>query len=186
VASGNPGAFGAQPSPAYTVLDLGELTMPAIASGLPEERGANVRLWVSPATSNVGVSSSLISIGGMWLQPLDGPAGILPRGLVLPTIGLPNGSGMVAEGLLVDAINPRVNITSGDINTDIAVGEAAGFYRGRLPYVGASTVQLDIMGAARRTGTVLGQATGPLAMTSPNYISVSVRYRPRFTFMKGI
>lgn len=84
-ASGAPGAYGAQASPAFALLDLGEVTLPAAGPGLAH--ADYLRLWVSPASSGGNVATPIVSFGGLFLLALDGPNGVMPRGIGYPSIG---------------------------------------------------------------------------------------------------
>lgn len=170
--------FGAQPSPAYNLVDLGELTLPPAGSGLAQD--LRLRLWANPATSNVGVATPVVGVGGFYLLPLDGAAGILARGLAQPTISTPS-----VGRLALDAFARRslIGAPTGDLATTLPVADALVHHRGGRPLVGASTLQLDLLGGHRFTGS---GATAPLVRSAPGFAAVSVRYRPRFLFLKGV
>ena len=179
VASGTPGAFGAQPSPAYTLVDLGEIALPATASGIGGDQ--RIRLWAAPATSNVGVASPVLLVGALGLLPIDGDAhGVLPRGLAYPSILTPS-----AGKLIVDATNRQVTINDRALDMGTANPALNGWqhYRGVLPYI-ATGGRLDAIGATRKTAA--SGATMPPVHNAPAWTSVSVQYMPRFQFLKGL
>jgi hypothetical protein len=162
VASGSPGAYGAQPSPAYTLLDLGMIALPAHGSGATTT--PRIRLWLSPATSNVGVASTTFTFGGLYLQPLDAGAGNVARGIVVPTIGAT--SGFEAPGVRVNAIRQQVTLDTTGQKSDLLAN-----YRGGFPLVGASALRLDLLIGERPIGA---NATGPLVRSFPETNSGSV------------
>lgn len=179
VATGTPGYYGAPASPGYQLVDLGELTLPPVGSGLAQD--VLLRLWANPATSNIGVGTPILSIGGLYLQPLDGPAGILPRGLGQPSILTPSVGRLYLDGYTKRAL---ISQPTGDVGSaPVPAAAALTHYRGGMPMVGASTVQLDVLGAARK---VASGATAPIVRSAAQFASVSVRYRPRFTFLKAV
>ena len=57
--------------------------------------------------------------------------------------------------------------------------------RGVFPLVGASTIQLDLNLAGKEAQGGSPTARPPIR-SEPHFAQVSVRYRPRFTFQKGI
>lgn len=170
VASGAPGAYGAQPSRAFTLLDLGEVVAPPT----PEVSDWTLRLWAAAPTTNVGVATPIVECAGAFLLPL-GNAGLMPRGLAWPTIANP----VIRSGLRVDAPTGfAILVTSGD-----SVIDNAREYRGNLPRVGASTLALSLLGGGRKAAS---GATTPLVHNAPLYAPVSLTYRPRFAFVKGL
>jgi hypothetical protein len=176
VASGSPGAYGAQPSPAFTLLDLGVIAIPAHGSGALVN-AQRIRIWISPATSNVGVASTTFTFGGLYLQPLES-AGQILRGIVVPTIGATNG--FETPAVRVNAIRQEVVTDSVGIGANLLAN-----YRGGFPIVGASALRLDLLVSERPIGA---NATGPLvrSFAETNSGSVSITYRPRFAFVRGI
>jgi hypothetical protein len=182
VASGTPGAYGAQASPAFRLLDLGEIAIPDIASGVASRGGQqNVRVWVSaPTTGPGGVATPYVRLGGIYLLPLD--AGYLPRGLITPTIG-DSATNADVRRLVVDGIGNRVFLANTiDAVVDDPVLEAAAYYRGPLPLVGASSLTIDVCGGARK---LAASTSEPLIRSAPHRAAVSVSYRPRFAFVRG-
>jgi len=178
VASGTPGAYGAQPSPAYILAELGDLTLPAVGSGMGG--GQRLRLWAAPATSNVGVASPVLLCGGLYLLPADSDfAGIMPRGLAMPTTLTPS-----AGRLTLDAEAGQALLSDYSLNlaTSLPAQNAWTYYRGPLPKV-ASGVRLELLVGTRKTAS---GATGPVVHNAPAFASVSVSYRPRFQFLKGL
>lgn len=166
-------------SPAYQIIDMGELTAPQTASG--QDQSLSFRVWAAPASSNLGIASPYISLGGLYLLPIDGGAGILPRGLAQPSSLTPS-----VGRFTIDAYSRQawvVNV-SGDLATPMTpLGNALAFYVGDFPKVISSSIQLDLLYGARKAAS---GATAPVAHTAPAFGSVSVTYRPRFTFARGV
>jgi hypothetical protein len=180
VASGAPGGYGAQPSPAFTVLDLGELAVPIIGSGITAR--SDIRIWASPATTNVGVGTPIVSLGGVFLLPLDAPAGVMPRGLVQPTIT--DAANYVQTWFHADT-NGRMYLSGDGVGapTNTPYANPHLYYRGQLPLVGGSTIQLDLFAAARKR---IATTSEPLIYSGPLQAFASLSYRPRFAFARGI
>lgn len=200
VASGTPGAWGAQPSPAYQLIDLGEVTVPpALPSGydgLPSGQSLDYhfRLWAGAATNSVGVSTPILDIGGAWLQHLDLSSGVLQRGLAQPThsvAGVATGSIKTGRLYLDGRPNRRsILITHGGASPGILhrnepLGDALQNYRGDVPaliphnFVGAPQ-NLSLISGARSAAS---GATGPIVHAGPIYAAVSVEYSPQFVFL---
>lgn len=178
VATGAPGIYGAQPSPAYLLQELGEITLPVTGSGMGGDQ--RIRLWMTPATTNVGVASPVLVVGGLHLLAADSDAaGLLPRGLAYPSVLTPS-----AGKLTVDARSGAAVISSTDLDLATAnpVVNAWQHYRGQLPRV-ASAVRLDLIGGSRKTAS---GATAPVVHNAPAFAAVSVSYTPRFQFIKGL
>lgn len=177
VASGSPGAWGAQPSPAYTLLDLGEIDIGGFAS--VASSAPLVRLWISPATSNVGVATTTITFGGAYFLPVDTAAGVIPRGLVVPTT---QATAYENPHIKLSAIEKTVALQPGGYVADLMA-----HYRGALPVIGASVTQLNLIGGERPVGAAV-TATGPVVRSFAEgvFTSLSVSYRPRFRFTRGL
>lgn len=148
IGPGYPEAFGAQPSPAYTLLELGELTLPAVASGAGG--GQRLRVWAGTPTTNVGVPSIALALAGLYLLPVEGDAvGILPQGLAIPSTRVPS-----AGRLTVDAIADQAIISRPDLNLATAnpAANAWLYHRGALPRVTPSSAggRIELIGGARR------------------------------------
>jgi hypothetical protein len=150
VASINPevrGGLQAAASPAYMLLDLGDVTMPPVGSGIPH--AVRLRLWTDVSGTNPGVNP-ILSFGGLFLLPLDGPAGILPRGLAQPSVAPVGSIGrLVLSGLADEAF---VGEHTGNLSTYSPVAPAALYTRAALPKLGASTVSLSLVAANARMG----------------------------------
>ena len=67
------------------------------------------------------------------------------------------------------------------VSTFAAPAEA--FHRGVYPQVAPSLAQVNLLGGGRPINVT---ATLPLVRSAPHFASVSVSYRPRFAFMKGL
>ena len=139
------GASIAAASPAYHLLDLGELVLPPVASGLRQDQ--LVRLWANPAGTTIGIATPVIALGGLYLLPLDGDVGYLPRGLGVPTFATPSPGRFVT-----DKITRRtyIGVPGSDLSSAVALANAP-HYRGAQPQITASTTALDILSGARRT-----------------------------------
>lgn len=186
-AGGSVGAFGPQPSPAYQLLDLGDIDVPPVGSqtaNAPEL--TSLRLWSKPATSNVGVATPILSFGGFYLLPLNGAAGVLPRGLAVPTIH-PFASPTQTGYLIDSTLGQQWNFAVGNFSVSSQpqpVLDTTAQYRGVQPHLAASNAQLDLLGAGRMVAT--GAASTVPARNAPTFAKVSIAYRPRFLFMKGL
>lgn len=182
VASVTPGAGGSYiaGSPAFQILDLGEISAPATASGLPQS--LQVRLWGCPGSTGAPVASpATLHIGGLYMQPLDRGAGVLPRGLAQPSMLTPS-----VTRLEINAIVPRVNLAAVGANLATPMTpleDGLLHYRGDMPRVSASTIQLDLLAGQRSAGS---GATAPVVRAAEGFAAVSVSYRPRFTFLRSI
>jgi hypothetical protein len=142
------GAQVAAASPAYSLLDLGELTLPPLGSGIAQP--LRIRLWTDVGGTNAGIASPMLTIGGLFLLPVDGPAGILTRGLAQPSIAPIGSVGRLnLSGIRGDAF---IGAATGDIGSYAPLGDARVYYRGAMPKVGGSTLQLDLLAANRRMG----------------------------------
>jgi hypothetical protein len=184
------GSYGA--SPAFSLLDLGEVTIPPAGSGVNQQ--AAIRLWLRSGFNSSAVASTLVAthtvdVGGIYLQPIDGAAGIVPRGLTQPSIGLID-AGMLQAGFYANAYTRELSleyVPSSTVASRVPWNSAAAYYRGPLPRLGASTLQLDLIAAAQLVKTAsLIASNMPPVRTQPDFAMASVRYRPRFQFLKGI
>lgn len=173
------GPSGISASPAFQIVDAGELTLPLAASG--QTQAQRIRVWMSPPTSNVGIVQPLFSIGGLCLIPLDGGAGILPRGLAQPSLLTPSVGRFAIDSEARTAVVAGLN---SDLSAGLApLGDAFAYYQGDLPKITPSTVGLDLLAGQRKAAS---GATAPLAWTARSFGAVSVAYQPRFQFMKGV
>jgi hypothetical protein len=166
-------------SNAYHLSDLGEVSVPRTASGLSQNNF--VRLFIQLPSQAAGTIAH-VAVGGLYLQPVDAPAGVLPRGLIQPNTTF---IAPTVGRLTLDAINGRglIGQPAGDLASQVPLYPADANHRGVYPRVSPSVVRLDILGAARPINTT---ATGPLIRSAPHFAAVSVSYRPRFTFLKGL
>lgn len=166
-------------SPGYVILDLGEVTVPPVASGVPQP--VQIRVWAkSAALATVGnATTPIIGIAGLHLLPAGPDHGHLPRGLAQPTQLTPS----VGRLELAAAPPGRALIAAptGPLATSVPVADALTHYRGAFPAVTASTVQLDLLAGSRKQA--IG-ATARVLHTAPAFAAVSVEYRPRFAFLK--
>jgi hypothetical protein len=175
-------------SPAFSLVSLGELSLPIVGSYQSE---VQFRLWVSPPTTTPAFTATiLLDIGGLYLQPLDGAAGVLLRGIIQPTY-VSNTNASISGGRFYYSTPESAAVIAGPtsvVGLINPLAPALQHYRGVAPVVGASTIQLDINLAGRQTaGGAPSVAIGqPPIRSGPDFAHVSVRYRPRFAFMKGI
>lgn len=179
-------------SPAFSLIDLGEIGLPLVAS---QPNDLQLRIWGVPAQPIPGggiagattlIASSTVDIGGFYLQPLDGAAGLLPRGLYQPTYNSTTGVGF--QGRFYQSAVTRdayVTMPTSTLASLSPVRNALTFFRGALPIVGATTLQLDLLLAGKRiqNGTPSNQ---PPLRSEPAFAQVSVRYRPTFQFLHGL
>jgi len=141
--SAGPVYYGAEPTPGYALLDLGALTLPAFASGYGG--GQRLRLWVSPATPNIGVGSPIFGFAGLYLLPE--PVAVLPRGLAQPTLISPSAGRLTHDAVTRLAV---ISDTSLNLATANPLANALAHLRGAFPQAG-SAIRLDLLGAARRS-----------------------------------
>lgn len=169
------GATSYSASPAFQILDLGELTLPPGPSGI--QQTVAVRLGGMPASSGLGTAA--MQFGGLFLLPVDGAAGILPNGLFVPSIGAATGL-TAALALNTNYVEGAVGLQAGGaVSVQTLDGRAR--YRGVAPRLGASTQQLVLLTGDRTIG-----ATAVVAQASVEFSQVSVSYRPQFQFLSGL
>lgn len=172
-AVGKTGATPFTASPAYGTFDMGEITLPPQGSGI--QGGVRLRLWGIFTDKNA--PTDIVSMGGIYLVPVDGAAGILTKGLYAPS--LPGGS----QGAL--DLNPGFVDSVILRNQASAVyGDGRAQFRGITPRIGASTNQLNLMTGDKMVG--LFAATFPIVQANSEYAQVSVSYRPSFQFLYGV
>lgn len=143
-----------QPASAWSpqLLDLGEISLPPVGSGAT--RDVRLRLWAAKAT-HAGNSNAFGDLHGVCLLPLDGPNGILSRGLALPDFRPPVGS---PGRLILDGRDElaQAGLASGPLASTVPVIDALQWYRGGYPLVGGSTLDLTVIPAARRGESATG------------------------------
>lgn len=198
---GSISAWGNLASPGYTMYDMGEITWPrsADASGMagvdPLSNFGNnqaLRLMFRAASS---AATMTLSIGGAFLLPVEGPNGVLPQGFLQGSPGdIAQVRSFSVNVLQVQSDVRRVTVgldgrdnvsgvPSYNLGSDMAPYGALVNYRGGYPYVGGSDTWLNIIAGDRKQGF---SATGPMIAGSLDYADVSVQYRPRFSFLKGL
>ena len=176
------------PNPGYTMLDMGELTLPPSGSGVMQ--APLIRLWANFPSPPVG--STQFFFGGLYLLPVDGAAGILVRGLAIPSIGgafaggagafvAPTQGGVELNGGFVDSIYLIPNAPPSAPLPAQIIGDGRAAYRGLTPRLGASTSQLLFITGDRERG-----ATGIVGQANLEHSTVSVSYRPTFQFLEGV
>jgi hypothetical protein len=165
-------------SPAHQVLDLGEMYLPPGASGMPQD--VQLRVWGAPGASGFA-ATPLLNLAGLYLLPVDGPAGVLVKGVAQP--GFPPTR---AAFLSTDTRRTIIGQATQDMGSyyPLAIGDPN--YRGVAPYIGASTVQLDSFVAQRPTTALVGSAGNPYALGGVNFQAARVAYQPRFYFLKAV
>lgn len=168
------------------LLDLGEITIPRVGSGISQ--APLVRFWGKPATTNYAsaIASPLLFWHGFYLHPLEGHNGILPRGLSFVASGpyeQATSWGLQIDGQTREAL---LRAHTSDLSVVRPAGNAFRNYRGDLPQVGASTAYLHLLLAESvPTSMAVYLAAGP-ARHGISHAAVSVQYRPRFQFLKGL
>ena len=180
-----------QGSQAYQLLDLGEFTV-----GTVSDNSSTFRVFFQTASPNLGGTVG-IQFAAMFALPLDGPAGVIPRGICYPSAGIapPLYSGAVH----FDADLRRVDIQNTGNRADAiptALAESLQqHYRGGMPYCGASTTKLMVLPGGRFHGnsTLSGLPSQPPFLIPSGLngfgnpaFGYAIQYRPRFQFLKGI
>lgn len=178
----------------FQLVDLGVHSWPpAYASSLPTSGNAmTARLWAKPASQGAGMSTyAHLEFGGLYVLPADN-SGALTSGFSQPTTGAFSGAGIITGAFQNDGINKRVLIGQ-VLNNQLASAydrvlshvQADGrfYHRGGYPYV-SSHGALDVLLFSRNTGAG-ATAVGPMHANILN-TGASVRYRPRFQFLKGL
>jgi hypothetical protein len=177
-------------SPAYSILDLGELTLPAAASGVPG--GDRLRLW-GRVPSVPAAATWTLSFGGLYLLPVDGAAGILTRGMIVPSyngalVGGIAGTQAAVElnGNSVESISLVTGFPASSPLPAAIVNDGRAFYRGLPLRLGASTSQLLSLTGDRLMNTQGADGNFVCAQANLEYSQVSVSYRPTFQFLSGL
>lgn len=167
-------------TPAFGVVDCGEVTLPPAASGLAQS--VHLRTWFGITASQGMASSPRVDLAGLYLHSLDGANGFLANGLYsrLPFGGVPTPNQFAAQSY-------ERRVTSNQPVTDLSVrspvNDVIGNHRGGLPMVAqASTSHLDVLIGGRSVAV----DTGPLFDSSHFSAAVSLSYRPRFFFLHGL
>jgi hypothetical protein len=177
------GSMFVSPSPGYQLLDLGLQSLPALASG--QTSLSLLRLWFNAGTNTA--ATSVVTLGGVFLLPVDGAAGVVPAGLAQPTIYQINSSSKNNK-FIADGVG-QLLLHSRQVTGDVGTGYQPDYnmmsrHFGVFPAVGASTTRLDLIAGSRKWAA--SGATAPIVHSAPLFASVAVKYRPRFTFLKGL
>lgn len=171
----------------YQMLDMGEITLPPNGSGL--QTGERLRLWVNvfPNVASRPLNATIM-FGGVFLLPLDGPAGIVAKGMYAPTIngGFFNAAtqggvefnGQFAERVLSVPISSGLSPVGGQV---APLSDLAAYYRGVSLRLGASVNSLTFLTADRNNADPFQTWQGNV-----EHSSVSVSYRPSFQFLYGV
>jgi hypothetical protein len=185
-------------SPGYQILDCGELTLPPYASSF--QGPVELRVWGNPIEE--GNASAYAWFGGLYLLPVDGPAGILTGGLAAPSIGAWQATTAIVSSVIdpthvyyVVGASPA-SMAQGQFEMNQSFnesylvtrpgasqvyGDVRALHRGITPRLGASTNQLNILLGDRRAGESF-----PTMAANLEFASVSVSYRPAFQFLYGV
>ncbi len=153
LASGNPVATlvpaargGSTPvmgvSPGYHIVDLGEHQFPP-AGGSGIQQDLRLRIWAAPGTANVGVPTPIVQIGALFLQALDGPAGVLARGLAQPSYA--NRGSVHRLHLQSHDRRALVGQPSFGLASVVPVADVWQHHYGQLPMIGPTVTRLDLM-----------------------------------------
>lgn len=137
-------AFPAGPASAivHSLVDLGQVSLPAVASGVQSEQ--RLRLW-GWGPGNVATDNNFTELAGIVLMPVS-PGGALRTGMVVPDF-LVGSAGLVK----FDAARRTVEIGLAGAGASAApLGQGIGNYRGGFPLLGPSQAAVAITGAARR------------------------------------
>lgn len=169
-------ASGLTPS-GYAFSDLGLIDIPRVGSGI--QQSVVLRLWAQGSPTFV--------FGGLYLQPQDGDTGVVQAGLAFPSVGV-SGS-YVSAGFVVGG--DKDSLSSGraySFRADVPSAPLRDLRRwtiGPMPRTSPSTSRLDLFSFQRHVGDPT--MTPLAAFTTTSYSApVSVRYRPRFQFVKGL
>jgi hypothetical protein len=168
-------------SPAVGLIDCGELTLPQSGSGLVQSQ--HIRIWTAPVGVGAPATTADV-IGGMYLHALDGANGFQPAGIAGQVVGPSGAPGLHPARFTAQAYERRIMSIAPitDLSSHAPFSDITGQHRGGFPLVAqASTSHLDLLIAARAVGT----ATPPI-YSAPLPAAVSLTYRPRFSFLKGL
>lgn len=148
------GPYVAAASNAYHILNLGDVTMPPVGSGVPQD--VRVRIWGAPGNSNAGVATPVINLAGILLQPLDGPAGVVPRGLAQPGLFAPTA---IPGRLAIDsyARTMAAAVPTGAVGSVLPMQSILGMARSMFPYVSGSTARLDLFDGSHQQRAAYAQ-----------------------------
>lgn len=169
----------------YQILDLGEHAYPVLASGVGTALPVSVfRIWAYSPTTNLGLATTpVLNLAGIYLLPAEGDYGILTDGMQQPTysgaaISVNNSS------LRVDSVHRSVLLGGAGTAYELIapVFEGRTFHYGAFPEVG-SHVTLEFGITARRNAA---GATSAFFHHGVPALGASIRYQPRFTFLKAI
>lgn len=135
-------------TPAYHIVDLGEISYPAAPAGLPH--AGLIRLWAAPATSPGGLATPLLKIAALHLMAAD-TAGVAARGLAQPSIS-PAAAAPTSGRITVDTDSRSlvVGAAAPNLATSIPLGDALQHLVGGFPYVTPSVNRIDLLTGSRR------------------------------------
>jgi hypothetical protein len=163
-------------SPAYSVLDMGEITLPPVASGVVG--GEMLRVFMNAPTT----MPATVLVAGLFLLPVDGAAGVLTGGLTVPsmTSALATLGSAEFNANWVEAVTLTLGAPGGVGGPGQPAVDGRALYRGLPLRLGASTSQLVFMTGDR---SIVPQV---VAQGNVEYARVSVSYRPSFQFLYGL
>jgi hypothetical protein len=172
----------------YSLYDLGEHQIPN-----PPEHGlaypsyqANLRVFFARGSN---AATALVYVAGAFLQPVDGPNGVIPYGLAQPSIlGVGNGVNDLAIDSLARSVELKNTNFASRLDPDAIEFTQPGWpwHRGGLPYVGGTDTNLSIVSELRNSLTQLATWAALPGRGRHTTSGVTLQYRPRFSFLKGL
>lgn len=186
------------PSGMFQILDLGEHAFPPGPSGVGAlADNFTIRIWGKAATSNMAVASPHLELGGVYLHPVDTCAGIVARGLIQPSLtnitattpaGGVFGAWTGIKHMQVNAFRKMVMGVhfSSDVQPTVSgvTADLRQYHYGAMPEV-ATSVSLELLVAGRGFGNS-GSIYGQMLHSHPFQAAASLRYQPRFSFLRGL
>lgn len=182
VASGDPGAWGAQASPAFTVLDFGEITLPALgASGFKGSLQTWIRFWAYTPSS---VATSELDFGGLLLLPAD-KSSLIVRGVHAPTTTMGSQYAGYWDGRPQAQLAWAVAPLASNLASIVPVADRVGELRGGFPMMPAvaqsgENIRFQVWGADRKAASGAGEI---LVHANLKWAEVRVEYQPDFVFL---
>lgn len=189
-------------SPAYQIMDCGEMTLPPNASGF--QGPIELRVWAAMGPSGANdqsVASMQVRFGGLFLLPVDGAAGILTGGLAYPSVAAWGATIAVASdtgnasvfgyqgaspaSMFQGQFEMGAQFTDSFLVTkpgaSQALADVRALHRGVSPRLDSSTSQLVLLLGDKRAG-----ASAPIVHGNYEFAAASVSYRPLFQFLYGV
>lgn len=177
----NVGAWGAFTSPAYTLVDLGELQIPRDLSASAFS-GMQVQLRLSAySVAASQVATPLLTLGGFFLHSLDTPNAIITEGRNVPSINSPQ----VPGAYQIDSTRRSFEVTvSFGATVAPPLKDLRRFTCGQTPWATPSSGLMTVLIGGRKVSPIA--ATGPYAHSGIFATNAFVQIRPRFQFLKGL